>query len=162
MKKVLFILLFLMMFSSCTWPIVKNDQKIPDNPIIDIELAKLSLNNFLSLLNQSQYKQALFYYGGDFSYLKNLNPDINNNDKAKLLENFCTKNKGQCLKPLIMKQEAISNKEFSFVVQFFTNEDKLYSTPGCTCKGGGKSQFNFLVKKTTEGQFLVQDLPPKE
>ena len=161
MKKVFFLLLCLLFFSSCTWPLAKNNHEIPDNPILDIELAKLSLNNFLALLNQGQYKQALFYYGGDFSYLKNLNPEIGD-DKAKLFENFCTKNKGQCLKPLIIRQEDISNRKYNFTVQFFANDGKLYSTPGCTCKGGGKSQFDFIVKKITEGQFLVFDLPPNE
>lgn len=160
MKKISLLIFLILIISGCSYLPFNKKQAEMSNPVIDIELAKLSVNNFLSMLNLGQYEQAVFYYGGSFSELESLNPEISKDSKSKLLERYCLNNNGLCLKPMLIKEESISDSEYKVTVQFFNQDGSLFATSGCPCKGGGKNQFEFTVKKITEGQFLVMDLPP--
>jgi hypothetical protein len=166
MKKFAISILFIFLLAGCNSNLFASRQdKIIDeidNKTLNFQYAKLSLSNFLSLLNLGQYQQALSYFQGDFNYLASLNLESNQNDKAELLKRFCTVNGGKCLKFMIINQEELSANEYQYTVQFLNNDGAVYATPGCPCKGGGKTQFYFKVKKITEGQFVVTDLPPKE
>jgi PBP1b-binding outer membrane lipoprotein LpoB len=160
MKKILFSLLLILILNSCSYLPAKQTQNNTIIPPTDIELAKLALTNFLSLLNQGHYEQALFYYGGDWENLIKLNPEITTGSKVKLLERYCQINGGICLKPSIIRQEQITANDYKFVVLFYKADEMLYLTAGCPCKGGGKSEFEFSVKKIGVGQYLILDLPP--
>jgi hypothetical protein len=162
MKKIFFLIILILLLAGCSLSGISKNQNNFGNPKPDNELAKLALNNFLSLLNSGQYDQALFYYGTSFAILENYNSGIKPEFKAKLLESYCLKNGGQCLKPLIIGEQQIADNEYQFSVEFFKANNLLYSTPGCPCKGGGKSQFEFRVIKNKSGQYVVMDLPPKE
>ncbi len=122
-------------------------------------MAKMALNNFLSLLEQKQCSQAALYYGGDYKVLKSMNIQDNSDSNTELWQNFCTVNGGICLPFKIVNQQNMNEKEFKFTVQYFNEDGSLFATEGCPCRGGGQGSFAFRVKKQGE-QFLVMDLPP--
>ncbi len=166
MKKIFLVIFFILGLTGCNLGLftakqdtISNDTEITS---LNLTLAKLSLNNFLSLLNLGQYEQALNYFQGDFNYLASLNLEINKNDKVELLKRYCTVNGGKCLRFMIIDQAEFSANEYQYTVQFLNDDGTVYATPGCPCKGGGTKEFYFKVKKVTEGQFVVTDLPPKE
>jgi len=162
MKKIILLIFTIFLLSSCSFVKIEKNINSPSKIDAEIESAKATLNNFLNNLNSGQYEQAVLNYGASFAILESNNPEIKPEFKAKLLESYCLKNGGLCLKPLIIGGEKISEYEYQFKVEFFKSENSLYSTPGCPCKGGGKSQFEFRVVKNRAGQFVVMDLPPKE
>ena len=157
MKKIIIIVLFAILISGCTVQ-GETTYKWQDDPVADSVMAELALTNFLSLLNQHQYQQASQYYGGDYDFLYKMNPDVKREQKAILLQKYCLENDGACLIPDIigLNQE---DQDFIFTVVFYDKEGNLFKTPGCSCKGGGKSEFKFRVEKNNP-QFLVKDLPP--
>lgn len=158
MKKTFFLLILVFLFSGC---VIEGETTYQweDDPVTDSIMAELALTNFLSLLNQQQYEQAVQYYGGSYSELYDLNPEVKREYKAILLQRYCTVNNGACLIPEIIAQDQTDDNNFQFTVVFYDQDNNVYKTPGCSCRGGGKSEFQFIVEKNTP-QFLVKNLPP--
>ena len=160
-KSIILFILIIILITGCAVISVKNEQEL-NKPEIEMAEAKQVLDKYLNFLFTQQYEQALSYYGGDFAYLEQSNPDIKPEFKAKLLEHYCLLQKGICLKPMIINELVLSQNEYKFDVQYFNNDGSLYATPGCPCKGGGKNTFELRVKKDALGKLMVFDLPPKE
>lgn len=160
-KSIILFIVIIILITGCAVISVKNELEL-NRPEIEMSEAKQVLDNYLNFLFTQQYEQALLYYGGDFQYLEQLNPDIQPEFKAKLLERYCQQQKGICLKPIIINASPLSLDEYKFDVQYLNNDGSLYAVPGCPCKGGGKKTFELRVKKDALGKLMVFDLPPKE
>ena len=159
MKKIFVLCFLILLLTGCTLG-QTTTYEIKDDPAVSLAMAKMSLNNFLSLLEQKQYSQAVLYFGGDYNVLRNLNLSIDKNNKAKLWESFC-QNNGVCLNFQIIDEKAISENEFRFTVQYFNEDGSLFATSGCSCRGGGQDKFEFIVEKQGE-QYLVKNLPTEK
>lgn len=115
--------------------------------------ARRALFDFLISLYHGKYEAAAYYYRGSHDVLKDSNPDVNPNNRAKLFERYCTANGGLCLIPegMVFKQTDLSD-ESKFAVSFVTRDFKSVQL-------AGKSQFEFRVKRV-DSDFKVLDLPP--
>lgn len=162
-----FIILALFCLTACSQPQIPfsnppvNQRAELDkiNQAVEVQSAQKSLESFLNALAASQYGQAIAYYGGDYQELQQKNPEVSPEFKEKLWQDFCSKNKGICLNASVSKQEKTAEGDFKFTVQYFDKSGALYATPGCTCKGGGKTEFEFAVKKIAD-KYVVTSLPP--
>lgn len=109
--------------------------------------ARRALLEYLSGLWQGNYQRAVYYYGGAYDLLRELNPDVDPHDKPKLFERFCTVNGGRCLRAdYFSDKDFASPTDLKFSVEFIT-------------KINGRSDFEFRVKRMNN-EFKVLDLPP--
>jgi hypothetical protein len=156
-KLILGLFMFILIISGCNLKAKSDNSANTEQK--NQYLAQLALNNFLNFLYQRQYNQVTNYYGGSYEQIEKLNPGVNKEEKAILWQNFCQKNKGVCLIPKIYNSNQEDNNTYNFSVQYYNEDNSLYSTPGCPCKGGGQDSFSFTVVKNGI-QYLVMDLPP--
>ena len=129
----------------------------------DLALARAALGAFFDALNGSQYAKAEALYGGGYEELAAMNPSIDPNDRAALLENACTVNGYQCLKVKnIVQQTQTAPDSFAFTVEFANVDGGLFGLGPC-CSGAGtvappQSEFAYTVLKVGDA-FQVQGLP---
>ncbi|MFH0777921.1 MAG: hypothetical protein V2A71_04735 [Candidatus Eisenbacteria bacterium] len=129
----------------------------------DLDRARKALVTFFSLLHDGHYLEAMNYYGGSYSALRDWNPLIDKWDYVALWESGCTVNGLQCLLvKRIVEQEEISPTTFKFRVEFMNERGGLFVRGPC-CDATEEqqppqSQFDFTVIRLGE-QFLVKDLP---
>ena len=122
--------------------------------------ARRALYEYLDALwwreyKKADYKKTVYYYGGGYDFLLQLNPDVSPNDKPKLFELYCTKNGGNCLKPSYFSDKNLESTttEAKFTVEFITEERADF-------KINGHSDFEFRVRRI-DNEFKVLDLPPR-
>jgi hypothetical protein len=120
---------------------------------------------FLESLHVGKYEEAARLSGGTYEAMIDHNPSIDPNDHVALLRNACTINGTECLE---MKNagldRAISPTEFVFKVDFLNADGSLFVRGPC-CGGSEtdfppESVFLYKVVKTSDGRFLVMDMPP--
>jgi hypothetical protein len=129
----------------------------------DLDSARQALSTFFQLLNDGNYKEAAGYFGGSYSSLISMNPDLPTTDFAALLENGCTNNGLQCkLVREIIKEEQMSPQEFKFTIEFSNDDGSLFTVGSCCGEEATvhplQSQFEYTVFKDGD-QFMVQELP---
>lgn len=118
----------------------------------DVERAREALLQFFSLLHLARYSEAAAYYGGDYSVLRDWNPDVPEGDYAKLFENACTVNGLQCLEIRTASPGAeLKPGVYQYSVDFTTPDGSVFVY-------GAERQFTYTVLKA-DGRFLVQELP---
>jgi hypothetical protein len=123
----------------------------------DLDLAREALIGYFAALNEGRYADAVELFGGSLEYPISVNPDIDPGDPVALMEAACTRQL-QCLRVLsIPAEEAVSDSEFRFMVEFQTADGELFAlraedmpTP--------MSQFPYTVIKDGDA-FRVQELP---
>ena len=122
------------------------------------------LIRFFDLLNSKQYTEANILYGGSYQGLQEWNPDIDPLNHVMLLTRACEQNGLQCLKTRTTKFKKLQGNSYIFQVEF-TNPDGSLFVRGPCCGANDtdmppESQFEYEVAITSEGKFLVMDLPP--
>jgi len=118
-----------------------NDQNLGKGVIID----------FLGSLHDKDYSKAVTAFGGDYTILRNWNPDIAPTDLADLWKNGCELNGLECLE---IRNLAFASQPDSDTINYnvwFSNADKIteFKDPQ-----SGASFFKFTVKRI-DGKLLV-------
>jgi len=126
-------------------------------------LARQALAAFLDDLRTGRYSSAVDSYGGSYETLVDANTDVDPQDWSALLENACTINGFQCLRPMSIAPQSSSPDAYGFLVEF-EEEDGALFTMGPCCGADEttppQSEFTFTVVPDGAGRFLVQQLPP--
>ncbi len=163
MKKITFLILIGLIMSGCV-PSAPVPITETIDPLTPLEKARVTLTAYLDALNQGAYERAAEDFGGDPDLLAAYNPDRDQKDITKLLEAACELNGFQCL-PLrsILKEEALSDTEFLFTVQFVNENGEIFEIGACCGEDPENvvpvSEFDFLVELQGE-DYRVVSLPP--
>lgn len=126
--------------------------------------AARALVRFFEDLHSGRYAEATELFGGSYEVLIDHNPLVEPSDQAALWRNACTINGAQCMRVRTATlQGSPSGSEFVFLVQF-ENDDGSVLEAGACCGGDpadfpAVSEFPYSVARTSDGRFLVQDLP---
>ena len=132
----------------------------------DIEKARLTLITFFELLSKGIYVMASELYGGSYKELIEMNPGLDADDHAALLESACTVNGFQCL---LLKDIVHAVQDwpdtFTFTVTFLNPDGSLFELGACCGNAATElppqSSFDFTVMRLPQAGdlFLVQRLP---
>jgi hypothetical protein len=130
-------------------PPTPSPYEVPDiSP--DLDKARDAVFQFFSLLQAGRYEEAVAYYGGDYSVLRDWNPDIPADDYARLFESACTINGLQCLAIRTVDPGTdLGNGVYRFAVDFVAPDGSAF---------GAERQYTYTVK-SVDGAFLVQEVP---
>lgn len=130
----------------------------------DPENAQTSLLEFITYLNEGSYEKASDLYGGDYEDLLSMNPEIPPKEVVSLWQNACEINGFQCLQARsVSLEEQISITEWKFLVEFTDINGSLFTLGPCCGADADEmppqTQFEFIVRKTGGGEFLVMTMP---
>ncbi len=130
----------------------------------DTAKAKDVLIQFFALLNAGDYAEAETHFGGSYEQLQGYNPDIDPSDHVTLWRHGCELNGLVCLSVHNATIEEQQGEAFIFQVEFNNPDGSLFVRGPC-CGADETdmppvSQFEYRVMKTSEGNFLVMDMPP--
>ena len=118
----------------------------------DLATARTTLVTYFSALHEGRYREAVQFYGGSYETLRDWNPDVAADHDAVLLERGCQSNGLRCLTVRrIVQEEALSGREFRFVVEFSNRDGSLF-------RHATRTQFTYTVTKIGD-RFLVEGLP---
>ena len=133
---------------------------------INIEKARQTLVTFFDLLSNGNYVEASELYGGSYEELIDMNPGIDPDDHASLLESACTVNGYQCLPVKDIVQEVPDWPDsITFTVTFVNPDGSLFELGACCGEAATdaplQTSFDFPVMRVTQAEdaFLVQRLP---
>ena len=122
------------------------------------------LVNFLTLLHNGKYAQAVPLYGGDYEALKVFNPEIDPNDPAALWRWSCDHQLLQCLEVRSVTFEQLVEDAYIFQVEFNNPDGSLFVLGPCCGATETEmppvSQFQFTVIRNADGRFVVMNTPP--
>ena len=156
MKRILTLLFAITLITSCSnlSPKLKTES----------EDAQVALINFLNLLNDKRYEEAVSIYGGSYEGLQGSNPIVDPADHAQLMENACETNGYHCFPARTATFKERQGDTFIFQVEF-NNPDGTLFVRGPCCGGNATDfppewQFEYRIIKTSDGKYLVMDLPP--
>lgn len=132
----------------------------------DLAQARGALEAFFDALHAGAYEKAAEIYGGSYESLIDINPEVDPNNHAALLERACTVNGFQCLKV----KEVVREKQdwpdtFTCTVEFTKPDGSLFVLGKCCgaseTDSQPQSQFDFTVMRIPQlgGAFRVQGLP---
>lgn len=125
--------------------------------------ARQALISFFTDLSTAQYVQAADLYGGDYTQLEILGPDVDAPDRPGLWQNACEKSGMQCLPVATAKYLGSAGEIYTFMVEFRKPDGNLFAVAPCCGEPGfidpPMDDFIYRVRRTPAGQFLVVDLP---
>jgi hypothetical protein len=156
MHRNLILILSILLLNACT-----------STPSTEARAAGEALNEYFASLSSGDYARGAELYGGRYDTLADMNPEVDPNDHAVLLEQACTVNGFVCLR---LKSSVLSahpsEEQFIFKVSFETENGNTYERLPC-CGGAtagetGRSVFEYSVVKGEDGQFRVMELPLME
>ena len=144
-----FFLLITMILFACSQPREAQAQQV--------------LLDFFSNLEQGNYASAQEVYGGSYEALVEINPDLDPDDHVTLLQNACQVNGFQCLDVRVVTFNELTSKgEYIFTVEFENPDGSLFELGSCcgeTPTTSPQFQFEYRVVESSDGSFLVLDLP---
>lgn len=116
---------------------------------------------FFDALHSGDYEQATQLYGGSYLLLIDSYPIHDPHDHAGLLARGCQSLLRRCMLAKSILWTSQKGNEFLFTVEFKLDDGSLFLLGPC-CGGTGDpvSQFTYHVIRTSNGKFLVMDLPP--
>lgn len=126
--------------------------------------AQQILVEFFSLLNSREYDEAVPLYGGSYEQLQIFNPEIDSADPVALWEWVCESRILQCLQVRTATLMNLQGNTYVFRVEFNNPNGGLFVLGPCCGANETEmppvSQFEYPVARTTEGKFVVMELPP--
>lgn len=153
MKKILCLLVVCIFLNACSSLL----------PAYEERLAEKTAAQFFLLLSEKDYAAADRLYGGDYSPIQSINPEIPPEDHASLWKNACEVNGFQCLEiRQALRTEKFSLNEFFVTVEFNNPDGSLFVLGPC-CGATEeqmppRSQFDvFIIER--DGNYLVTSLP---
>jgi hypothetical protein len=125
--------------------------------------AQAALVAYFAALNEGRFDDAAELYAGNYEALQTVNPDVDADDHARLLERWCTQNGGVCL-PIqdVLEGEINADGGIQFVVTLAHADGSTFGIgPCCGEPDSGQriTQFVFLVREI-EAAYRVLSLPP--
>lgn len=130
----------------------------------DFSAAQAALETYLAALNSKDFQTAARLYAGTPDDLRYMNPDLDPQDEAALLEAGCLVNGLQCLAlRRVTSRVRVSENEVRFTVEFSTPDGSLFVRGPCCGASETEmpSQAIFgLTVRQEGGDFYVIDLPP--
>lgn len=126
--------------------------------------AQGTLVAYFDSLSQADYGTTIELYVGSYEGMLGNNPNITPDDRQALWKNACAINGYRCdLLVRTMEFRERTGDEFIFLVEF-NNPDGTLFTLGPCCGATETemppvSQFEYRVKKTSDGKFVVIDMP---
>ena len=124
----------------------------------ELQTAQTVLENFFTYLANKQYEEAaaLYGWGHDDDPGNNLQawPGVNN---AEALKNYC-QSVGTCFKIKVLTGAKTNDGEYTFMVQFLTDDGKIFEHPPYPGAETIATDFDFSVKKINS-QFKVINPP---
>ena len=140
---------------------------ITPSPSVDnMMLACEALVTFFDALNGGWYAEAAAQYGGSYAELIEMNPSVDPNDHAVLLERACTINGFQCLKvkEIVLQVQDLPDT-YTFTIEFLNPDGSLFVLGAC-CGASEtdmppQSRFDVIVMRhpQTDNAFRVKRLP---
>jgi hypothetical protein len=138
----------------------------PPSSMDNMVLARAVLVAFFDALNGGWYAEAAAQYGGGYEELIDMNPDVDLNDHAALLERACTINGFQCLKVKeIVQQVQDFPDTYTFTIEFMNTDGSLFVLGAC-CGASEtdmppQSRFDVVVRRLPQAgnSLRVQSLP---
>jgi hypothetical protein len=122
------------------------------------------LIDFLTLLHEGNYAEAVPLYGGEYEALQVFNPEIDSSDHAALWSWACDQRLLQCLEVRSVEFDYSSGDSYVFQVEFSKPDGSLFVRGPCCGADETEmppvSQFQFTVSRTVDGSFIVMDTPP--
>ena len=122
------------------------------------------LVDFLTLLHERNYTEAVPLYGGEYEALQVFNPEIDPSDQATLWSWACDQRLLQCLEVRTVEFDYSSGDSYIFQVEFSKPDGSLFVRGPCCGADESEmppqSQFQFTVSRTADGKFVVLDTPP--
>lgn len=123
-----------------------------------------TLVNFLTLLHTKKYADATKLYGGDYEQLKVFNTEINTEDHVALWTWACDNQLLQCLEVRSATFEQQVGDSYIFQVEFSNADGSLFVLGPCCGADETEmppvSQFEYTVTRSTDGRFVVMNMPP--
>lgn len=137
--------------------------EILDEPPAEIAGAITALENYFLALSEGRYADAVGYYSGSYEVLIQMNPDVDPENRAALLEAGCTTNGFVCLPTLYTTLITQSGTEgFEFRVIFDQNGAPFERGPCCGSsleEMPPQREFSYIVQRDQAGDWRVTDLP---
>jgi len=158
MKKFLFVIAILL--ASCAPQATPAPTSLPSTA----SEAQEVLIQFFDLLNAKQYAKADLLYGGDYEQLQIFNSAADPADHAALWSWSCENAGLQCLKVRTATFKVLQSDTYIFQVEFSNADGSLFVLGPCCGADETEmppvSQFEYHVARTSDGTYLVMDLPP--
>lgn len=122
------------------------------------------LVDFLTLLHEREYAEAIPLYGGEYEALQVFNPEIDPSDHAALWSWACDQRLLQCLEVRSVEFDYSSGDSYVFQVEFSKPDGSLFVRGPCCGADETEmppvSRFEFRVSRNADGKFVVLDTPP--
>jgi hypothetical protein len=123
-----------------------------------------ALINFLTLLQTKNYADAAPLYGGEYEQLQVFNTEIDPNDHVALWGWACDHQLLQCLEVRSATFKELRDDTYIFQVVFSNSDGSLFVLGPCCGANETEmppvSQFEYAVKRNTDGKFIVMTTPP--
>lgn len=122
------------------------------------------LVDYLTLLHEKNYVEAVPLYGGEYEALQVFNPEVDPADRVALWSWACDNRLLQCLEVRSVEFDYASGDSYIFQVEFSKPDGSLFVRGPCCGADETEmppvSQFEFRVRRNADGSFAVLDTPP--
>ena len=122
------------------------------------------LVDFLTLLHEKKYAEAVPLYGGEYEPLQVFNPGIDPDDHLALWTWACDNQLLQCLEVRSATFKELRGDSYVYQVEFNNPDGSLFVLGPCCGANETEmppvSQFEFTVNRTADGKFVVMNTPP--
>ena len=166
--RILFLSLTLILVSCTSQPI--NAIVVTSTPLEPTSLpstaseAHAVLIDFLTLLHEKSYAEAVPLYGGEYEQLQVFNPELDPNDRISLWSWACDNQLLQCLEVRSATFKELKGDSYLFQVEFSRADGSLFVLGPCCGADETEmppvSQFEFTVSRNAEHRFVVMNTPP--
>jgi len=124
----------------------------------------VALTDFFQALREGDYERAVELYGGPYTTLEEYNPDLDPQDRAKLLARACQVNGFVCLSVgEVVAIQPGTYETYNVSVTFLDEDGTLFVREGCCGESSERvepqSVFTFEVKKEAGRHWRVMNLP---
>ncbi len=163
MRWILIVFLAFILIGCAPQP-VSTPQSAPTSLPSTASEAHDTLINFLTLLHTKKYADAVPLYGGDYEQLKVFNTEIDPADHIALWTWACDNQLLQCLEVRSATFEQLAGDSYIFQVEFSNPDGSLFALGPCCGSNETEmppvSQFEYTVRRNTDGKFVVMNMPP--
>lgn len=143
-RKLLFIILVILIFTSCT-----------TNKVID-EHPDQILKQYAKAISESDCKTLVRLYGGEYEFMEGFSPKDDRSNHEKVFKNYLKILPDTIFLDEIIEKTVQNENEIMYVVTFKRTDGSLFDVGDTQNRS---SQFRFALKKIN-GRFMVMDPPP--
>ena len=172
MRRLILSILILFLVSACSaLPVSESATAIPDPNTQEptslpstMAEAHGVLVDFLTLLHEKKYAEAVPLYGGEYEPLQVFNPEIDPDDHLALWTWACDNQLLQCLEVRSATFKELRGDSYVFQVEFNNPDGSLFVRGPCCGADETEmppvSRFEFMVSRNADGRYVVMNTPP--